>query len=457
MRRMPDIEAIGATLPLSWMLPFAGILLSIAFAPLLAPHLWHRHYPKIAAFWALVFAVPFVAGHGEVAWHALLHAALGDYLPFVILLWGLYTVAGGVVIGGSLRATPARNTGMLLLGAGLASLAGTTGASMLLIRPLLRSNAGRKHRVHVVVFFIFLVSNIGGALTPLGDPPLFLGFLHGVPFLWTLHLWPHLLMATAFLLALFYFIDRRCDRTQSAGGTPAEAPRATPDPIRLEGGINGAILLGILGAVLLSGVWHPGTVRILGIDAGIESLARDASILALGALSLAVTPRRLRIANGFSWGPMREVAILFAAIFATIIPAVLILKAGEAGAAAPLVRGVREPWQLFWATGGLSSFLDNAPAYMTFLNSLLGRFHAGLPEPASVLRLAAEQRLHLEAVAVGAVFMGANTYIGNAPNLMVKAIAEEAGVGMPSFFGYLLRWSVPILLPLFLLIGGLFF
>ncbi len=453
MRRMPEPEAIGATLPLWSMVPFAGILLSIAFMPLVAPHFWHRHYPKIAAFWALVFALPFVVSHGEAAWHALLHTALTDYLPFVILLWGLYTVAGGVVIGGSLRATPARNTGILLLGTGLASLAGTTGASMLLIRPLLRANAGRKHRAHVMVFFIFLVSNIGGALTPLGDPPLFLGFLHGVPFFWTLHLWPHLLLATAVLLVLFYFMDRRYDRIESATGTSPDAPQAAPGPVRLEGGINGPILLGILGAVLLSGTWHPGAVRILGIDESIESLARNAAIVALGALSLAVTPRRLRIANDFSWGPMREVAILFAAIFATIIPAVLILKVGEAGPAAALVRGVREPWQLFWVTGGLSSFLDNAPAYMTFLNSLLGRFYAGLPEATSVLRLTTEYRLHLEAVAAGAVFMGANTYIGNAPNMMVKAIAEEAGVGMPSFFGYVLRWSGPILLPLFVLMS----
>lgn len=445
--------AIGATLPVWSVLPFAGILLSIALMPLVAPHVWHRRYPAFAVAWAILFAVPFLLAHGGEAWHEILHIYLADYLPFIILLWGLFTVTGGMVLGGTLRGTPALNTGFLFAGTAIASFTGTTGAAMLLVRPILRANASRRRRVHVMVFFIILVANIGGSLTPLGDPPLFLGFLHGVPFFWTLHLLPHMATAAGILLLLFYLIDTWHFRREP----PSAGADQVREPLRLRGLQNAPLLLGILGAVLFSGVWRGPEIPILGVGIGAESLIRDALILALGGASLYLTPRALREENGFSWEPIREVAWLFAGIFMTIIPALLMLRAGESGPLGFLVGAVRSPAQYFWATGVLSSFLDNAPTYLTFFNTLLARNHPGVPEAEAVLRLIAEQPIALEAVAAGAVFMGANTYIGNAPNFMVRSIAEEAGVGMPSFFGYMLRFTLPILVPLFVLIGVVFF
>ena len=450
---MPPDQPLGASLPLWSIVPFAGILLSIALLPLLAPHVWHRHYPKISALWALVFAAPFLLAHGGEAWHEILHIYLADYAPFIILLWGLFTVTGGIVVGGTLRGTPALNTGLLGIGTVIASFTGTTGAAMLLVRPLLRANSFRKRRAHIMVFFIFLVANIGGSLTPLGDPPLFLGFLHGVPFFWTLNLLPHMALAAAVLLALFFLIDRWHLRREERSPEPS-GPR---ESLRLEGLPNVVLLFGILGAVLQSGLWRGPKFGILGIPIGAEGLIRDALILALGGLSLFLTPRRLRESNAFTWEPIREVACLFAGIFMTIIPVLLMLKVGEAGPMGALIHMVRSPAHYFWVSGALSSFLDNAPTYLAYFNTLLGRHYAGLPEAQAVARMVVEQRIALEGIAVGAVFMGANTYIGNAPNLMVKSIAEEAGVGMPSFFGYVLRFTVPILLPLFLLIGVLFF
>ena len=453
MRRMPEEQALGAALPVWSVLPFAGILLSIALLPLQAPRFWHHHYPKVAAAWAVLFAVPFLVAHGGVAWHAILHVILADYVPFIIVLWGLYTVAGGVVVQGTLRATPALNTGLLLLGTVIASFVGTTGAAMLLVRPVLRANAARRHRAHIMVFFIFLVANIGGSLTPLGDPPLFLGFLHGVPFFWTLHLMAPFAVAVTALLGLFYLIDRRHFRREPPTAL-GDGPR---EPLGLLGLQNIPLLLGILGSVLLSGLWRGPVVTILGVDVPAESLARDVLILAIGGLSIALTPRRMREANAFSWAPMKEVAYLFAGIFVTIIPAILMLRAGADGPLGWLIRAVDSPRKYFWVTGVLSSFLDNAPTYLTYFNTLLGRHYAGLPESQAVARLVVEHRTTLEALAAGAVFRGANTYIGNAPNLMVKSIAEEAGVGMPSFFGYLVRFSLPILIPVFVVIGLLFF
>lgn len=450
-------HALGEILPLWSVLPFVALLLAIALGPLLAPHLWHRHYSKITFAIALALAIPLLLVYRGAAWHAILHTAVIDYIPFIILLWGLFTVAGGIVLRGTLTATPAINTAFLALGAFIASWMGTTGASILLIRPVLRANAWRTHQAHVVVFFIFLVANIGGSLTPLGDPPLFLGFLHGLSFFWTLRLLPITAFVTGFVLAVFYLLDRRYyarEKSRLAAHRAAGPPR---EPLRLAGAHNFVFLAGIVGAVLLSGMWHPGSLSLLGVEVERASLGRDALILVMGALSLATTPRVLRRANGFTWAPIREVAILFAGIFMTIIPALAILKAGEHGPLAPLIRGVAEPAHYFWATGILSSFLDNAPTYLTFLNTLLGRFYAGLPEAIAIDNLGAAQTLHLEAVAAGAVFMGANTYIGNAPNFMVRSIAEEAGVAMPSFFGYLLRWTLPVLVPIFIATTWLFF
>jgi Na+/H+ antiporter NhaD/arsenite permease-like protein len=443
--------SVGESLPLWSCLPFVGILLSIAVFPLAAPHFWHRHYPKVSAAWSIVFALPFLLAYRSEALHEILHIYLLDYIPFIILLWGLFTAAGGILVRGTPQGSPAVNTALIASGTLLASLVGTTGAAMLLIRPVLRANAGRRHRVHTVVFFIFLVANIGGSLTPLGDPPLFLGFLHHVPFFWTLGLFPQMALVSVLLLALYYGIDSYFMRREPAREPP---PR---EPVRVEGLYNFLFLAGIMGAVLMSGLWKPGQVDLYGIHLGVQGLARDGLIVALGLGSLAVTPRALRRDNGFSWEPIREVALLFAGIFMTIIPALAILRAGTAGHLAGLVQAVREPWQYFWAAGGLSSFLDNAPTYLTFFNTQLGRFYPGLPEAEAVGRLVQEHNVYLKAVAVGAVFMGANTYIGNAPNFMVRSMAEEAGVPMPSFFGYLLRWALPILIPAFLLVTVVFF
>ena len=445
----PDL---GAVLPLWSVLPFAGILLSIALFPLLAPHFWHRRYPVVAAFWALVLAAPFLAVYRGAAGRAIGHVVAIDYIPFVLLLWGLFTVSGGMIVRGSLRGTPRTNVLLLLIGTLFASWIGTTGASMLLIRPVLRANAGRRHKAHVVVFFIFLVGNIGGSLTPLGDPPLFLGFLHGVPFFWTLRLLPETLATAGIVLAVFYGIDRYFHAQE-----PPAMEAAPTEPIRIDGLHNLLYLAGIVGAVLLSGLVDLGRLRLAGLEIEGRSLARDGLIVAMGALSLATTPRQLRADNEFTWGPIREVAVLFAAIFVTIIPAVAILRAGERGALAWLLASVDRPARYFWAAGALSSFLDNAPTYLTFFNAALGQYGAGRPESQALAALLAGHGRVLVAISAGAVFMGANTYIGNAPNFMVRSMAEEAGVGMPSFFGYMLKWSLPILIPTFALVTLVFF
>ena len=444
---------LGASLPLWSALPFAGILLSIALFPLLAPRFWHHHYAKVAAIWALAFAIPFLAIHRGAALREILHIYIADYVPFIILLWSLYTVAGGLVLRGTLAGSPGTNTAMLGVGTLIASWVGTTGASMLLIRPVLRANATRERKAHVIVFFIFLVSNVGGALTPLGDPPLFLGFLHGVPFFWTLHLLPQVVLLAGVLLSLFYLLDRRLYAREGRGAGAG----GVREPLRLAGLQNGLLLVGILVAVLLSGVVRLRGVPVLGVDVPLQNLLRDTALVLLGLASLRWTPRLLRADNQFTWEPMREVAYLFAGIFMTIVPALAILRAGEAGHLGTLMRYVDSPWHYFWMTGGLSSFLDNAPTYLTFLNTALGKFFAGVPPHQAVVMLIGEHERVLAAISAGSVFMGANTYIGNAPNFMVRSIAEEAGVAMPSFFGYLGRWSLPILIPSFLVVALVFF
>ena len=451
---------LGAVLPAWSTLPFVGILLSIALFPLVAPHTWHRHYPKVALAWGLLLAVPFGWVYGPMAVHEVLHALIADYLPFIILLAALFTIGGGIFVRGAFRGTPWVNAGILLAGTLLASWVGTTGAAMVLIRPLLRANAHRKHRAHTVVFFIFLVANIGGALTPLGDPPLFLGFLRGVPFFWTLRLAPETLLVAALVLAVYVVWDLWLWNKE----TPevrhhhlhVHAKHPEQERLRIEGAHNIFFLAGVLLAVILSGVWHPGEVRLLGVSQGIQNLARDAFLLAMLAASWLTTSKALHKANGFSWGPIKEVAILFAAIFTTIIPALAILKAGEHGALAWLIRGVKTPAEFFWATGILSSFLDNAPTYLTFLSSALGRLYPEVAERQAILRLIAEHGAFLKAIATSAVFMGANTYLGNAPNFMVKSIAEKAGVEMPSFLGYM-KYSLLVLVPIFLVVTWLFF
>jgi Na+/H+ antiporter NhaD/arsenite permease-like protein len=439
----------GAALGLAWIVPFVGILLSIALLPLLAPRLWHHHFGKISAFWALAFLVPFGMTFGPAAAaYEVTHTFLLEYLPFIVLLFALYTISGGVRVVGALPGTPAVNTGLLALGTLAANVMGTTGAAMLLIRPLLQANAERRHNVHVVVFFIFLVANIGGSLSPLGDPPLFLGFLKGVHFFWpTEHLFVPLLLVAGILLAVFFVLDSYFFAREPRIGAPERL-----GAIKIEGGLNLLFLLGVVGAVLLSGVWKSGLgITVYHVRVGLPDLVRDALLVALAFASLRFTRSESRAAQGFTWFPMIEVAELFAAIFLTIIPVLAILRAGEAGALAPIIGAMSnggEPVHAlyFWVTGALSSFLDNAPTYLVFFNMAGGDPQVLMgPEAPTLL-----------AISAGAVFMGAMTYIGNAPNFMVRAIAVERGVKMPSFFGYML-WSLGFLAPVFLLATVVFF
>ena len=449
----------GATLPIWSIIPFVGILLSIAILPLvLDSHFLVHHGGKMSLAWGLIFAVPYLIAFRGAAFYDILHIYLLDYIPFIILLWGLFTVAGGILVRGTLRGTPVLNTFLLLIGTVIASWVGTTGASMLLIRPLIRANAYRKNKVHLIVFFIFLVSNIGGSLTPIGDPPLFLGFLRGVPFFWTTTaLLPHMLFISVILIVLFFVIDTFMFKREG-GVVPDDG---ISEPIRIEGLFNLVFLLGVIGAVLMSGTFKWGEVNILGVHVYWQNIAREALIVVMGLLSLKYTPFRgeLRQSNEFSWEPIEEVAKVFAGIFITIIPALAILKAGENGALAGLIGAMQEPYHYFWITGILSSFLDNAPTYLTFFNTALGKLHLTDVKDASEILLGPSQNLEfirlLTAISVGAVFMGANTYIGNAPNFMVKAIAEQSGIRMPSFFGYML-WSVVILFPLFVVVTFVF-
>lgn len=443
----------GAALGPIWAVPFAGILLSIALFPLLASDIWHHHFGKIAAAWALAFVVPFAFLNGGIVVEPLIETLLLDYLPFVILLGALFTIAGGILITGNLHGSPRTNLALLAIGTLLASVVGTTGASMVMIRPLIRANDGRRHNVHVIVFFIFLVSNIGGSLTPLGDPPLFLGYLRGVSFFWTTaHMFKETAFAAVLLLALFWLIDRKL-YNNDADFRGTYDPTPDTGRVGVEGRRNIALLMVVVAAVLLSGSWKPGIgFHVLGVEVELQNLARDLILIAAAAASLALTPKDLRARNGFDWGPILEVAKLFAGIFVTIIPVLAMLRAAHEGAFAPLVGlvtaddGTPVNAMYFWATGLLSSFLDNAPTYLVFFN-LAG----GDPQ-----HLMGEMSTTLVAISAGAVFMGANSYIGNAPNFMVKSIAEGSGIRMPSFFGYMV-WSCGILVPLFLIMTWLFF
>ncbi|MBI5519689.1 MAG: sodium:proton antiporter [Desulfovibrio sp.] len=439
----------GSALSFWWALPFICMLLSIAVMPLALPVIWAEHYGKIAAFWALCFLVPCAILYGpELAVGVLAHTLVLEYVPFLILLFALFTISGGVRLSGRLSGGPAANTALLAVGTVLSSVMGTTGASMLLIRPLLRANEHREHKVHTVVFFIFLVANIGGSLTPLGDPPLFLGFLKGVRFFWTTtHLFGEMLFASAILLTLYFAIDTRMMRREKHA-----APARRGHALRLEGGVNVLLLLGVVAGVLLSGIWEPGVEFPLGpVAVALQDVTRDALLLGLAGLSLVFTSRQTRELNNFSWEPIEEVAKLFFGIFVTMIPAITMLKAGTNGAFRDIIALVSNDGQpvnhmYFWLSGILSSFLDNAPTYLVFFNTAGG-------DAASLMQDAPRT---LAAISCGSVFMGANSYIGNAPNFMVRSIAEAQGVKMPSFFGYM-AWSVGILIPLFLLITVVFF
>ena len=431
---------MAAPSSLAWTLPFIGLLLTIAIAPLIAPHLWHRHYGKAALTWALAFALPdAVLSGAHAALAALLDVALREYLPFILLLGALFTVAGGLRVKGTLHGTPAVNSLMLAIGAGMASMIGTTGATMVMLRPVIRANRHRAHAKHVFVFFILLVANVGGALTPLGDPPLFLGYLLGVPFFWpTIHLAVPTLFLAAVLLALFYGLDRLMHR-RGGGGEPA--PLAEIERLGLDGKLNLVFLAATVAVVLLRAWWNPSaSVSLLGVVWTLDDAVADLLLAAIAVLSLAFTPASIRKANDFTWEPMREVAILFAAIFVTLQPVMAMIAAGEHGPLAALTTrlhgGAADPSLYYWVTGALSAFLDNAPTYVVFFG-FAGGDPTALTGPLAPV---------LTAISCGAVYFGAMSYIGNAPNFMAKAMIESQGLKMPSFFGFL-GWSCLCLLP----------
>ncbi len=443
----------GAQLSLAWALPFLGILLCITTGPVFYPHAWEHHFGKFTAFWSALIIIPLLLTldvHAVAS--TLAHALLLEYMPFILLLLALFTVAGGIYLEGNLRGNVLTNTLLLAIGAVLASIVGTTGAAMILIRPLIRANDHRRSNAHVVIFFIFLVANIGGALTPLGDPPLFIGFLKGVDFFWTArHLWLETLTIASIVLAVFIVIDTYMHRRESHF---AQMKDPTPNAsLKLHGKINLVLIAVIIAAILMSAQWKPGiTWSVAGVELRLQDLLRDVIFVVVTLASVALTKKQHRTSNGFAWGPINEVAILFAGIFICIIPVMAMLQAGSQGPFAGLLALVTHPdgsnnnAAYFWLTGGLSSFLDNAPTYLVFF-----QLAGGDPQVLMTTKAAT-----LAAISSGSVFMGANTYIGNAPNFMVYAIARQAGVKMPSFFGYMI-WSGLVLIPTFILATFLFF
>jgi Na+/H+ antiporter NhaD/arsenite permease-like protein len=437
----------ASALPLGWALPFAGLLMSIAVGPLVAPRFWHAHYGKIAFCWTLLLLLPFGATYGVPGViHLVADAILRDYAPFLAILFSLFTIAGGICVRGALAGTPLANTALLALGTVLASVMGTTGASMLLIRPLLSANASRRYRAHAVIFFILLVGNVGGALSPLGDPPLFIGFLKGVDFFWTTRALalPTLFVAGA-LLAMFFALDSVLHARE-----PLDSP--TPPGARrlaIEGLPNLALLGGVIVVALLSGLWKPDIeFHIAGVERPLQTVARDIAFVLLAIASIAITPSGVRAHNQFHWGPIVEVAKIFAAIFVTIFPVIAILEAGKNGALAGLIQvvgdGAGNPRNdvVYWMTGLLSALLDNAPTYLVFFNLAGGNAQQLMGPGAQTLA----------AISMGAVYFGALTYIGNAPNFMIKAIAEDRGVAMPSFFAYS-GYAAAALLPLLAIVS----
>lgn len=445
-------QTIGSELSVYWIVPFVGMLLSIAIFPLTAPHFWHKHFGKVSGFWALAFLLPFAVTYGfDLALYETIHVLFLEYIPFIILLFSLFTVAGGVRLKGELVGRPVVNVGVLLVGTILASWMGTTGAAMLLIRPLLRANAHRKYKVHTVVFFIFLVANIGGSLTPLGDPPLFLGFLKGVSFFWTTtHLFLPMLFLTVVLLAVYFAMDAWLYNKEGRPEMPESAHSG--EKLGLEGKINLLFLAGVVGGVLMSGMWKSGVeFNLYGTHLDLQNVLKDLILLAMAFLSLKFTSVENRRKNDFDWFPIVEVAKLFIGIFLSMIPAIAILKAGTSGALSGVINMVTgadgQPLDhvYFWLTGTLSAFLDNAPTYLVFFNTAGG----------DAVELMTTLASTLLAISCGAVFMGACTYIGNAPNFMVRSIAESSGVKMPSFFGYI-AWSAVILVPMFVLVQLIF-
>lgn len=439
-------------------IPFAGLLLSIAVMPLIKGEWWESHQPLVVGFWILLMLVPFAFVYGpHKAAETVLECTVNDYLTFIVLLFGLFCVSGNITMEGDFAGSPRINVGLLALGTFLASCIGTTGASMLMVRPVIKMNSWRKRKSHIMVFFIFMVSNMGGCLTPIGDPPFLMGFMRGVPFFWSMHLFPVLIFNMAILLFVFYHLDKWAYRKDIARGRKPDISKPGTE-FSIDGLHNIVFLVMIVAAVILSGVLPgmsafqdaAGNVRGIHIFGEVTltfpAMIEIVLILLAAWLSFKTTKSEIRRRNHFTWGAIKEVAVLFIGIFITMQPALMLLKA-----VGPEL-GVTEPFQMFWATGTLSSFLDNTPTYLVFLTTAgtLG-FTQGI-----ATSLGTVPQKVLSAVSCGAVFMGANTYIGNAPNFMVKSISDENGVNMPSFFGYML-WSLVFLVPVFVIDTLVFF
>ncbi|MDO5382587.1 MAG: sodium:proton antiporter [Eubacteriales bacterium] len=438
-------------IPIWLCIPFAGLLLCVAILPLVKGEWWESHQPWVVAFWSLLFIIPFAFTQGfEVASETIVECIFNDYLTFIILLFGLFCVAGNISVEGDLVGSPRVNTLILGIGTLLSSIIGTTGASMLLIRPIIKMNSWRTRRSHIMIFFIFLISNMGGCLTPIGDPPLLMGFMRGVPFEWSLNLLPVLLFNMVILLTVFYFLDRDNYRKDIAEGNMPDISKAGTE-FKFLGAHNILFILMIVVAVVLSGSLTNVPALNNGLHIGnvvfpFTSIIEIAIILIAAFLSFKTTSKDIRVKNHFGWGAIKEVAVLFIGIFITMQPALMILKS-----VGPNL-GITKAWQMFWTTGALSSFLDNTPTYLVFFTTAgtLG-FTSGIATTAGIITTKI-----LMAISCGAVFMGAGTYIGNAPNFMVKSIAHENGIRMPGFFGYML-WSVCFLVPVFLLDTLIFF
>lgn len=445
----PHID--GKNLSLLWIIPFLGILLSIALFPLLIPHFWHHHYGKVSLFWWILFFGAFSTNFGiGTGIYYLLEVYMLEFIPFITLLLALFTVAGGIQLKGDLAGTPKVNTIMILIGGFLASVMGTTGAAMLMIRPILKANEWRKNRTHIVVFVIFVVANVGGGLTPLGDPPLFLGFLKGVDFFWTLiHMLPLVSFIIGILLVIFFIMDTYYYRKEE--NKPVK--KTDGEKLKLIGIPNMFLIPCVIGAVIVSSLKLGTAFTLHYVEVPLASVLQVAFLLIITIVSLKISDPSIRKGNDFNWEPIKEVAKLFATIFMTMVTPIAMLRAGADGPMGMVIRGVVDSKgefinsHFFWAAGILSSFLDNAPTYLVFFNTAGGN-------PADLMGIHAGTLL---AISAGAVFMGANTYIGNAPNFMTKSIAEESGVPMPSFFGYMFKYSIPILIPVFILVTYIFF
>ncbi|MGN0047762.1 MAG: sodium:proton antiporter [Bacteroides sp.] len=434
-------------IPVWVLMPFVAMLLCIAVAPLLIEKQWEKNLNKFCLSMVLgsIVAIWMVANNTDENHfvHHLVHQMVYDYVPFILLLASLFVVTGGIKVNGDIRATPRVNTLILGIGFVLASLMGTTGAAMLLIRPLIATNSERKYTSHTILFFIAVVANCGGLLTPLGDPPLFLLYLRGAAFGWFFHLFPVWLLAGGVLLLVYFLLDTYYYAREPRENIEHDNRNVTP--ISFDGCINLLWLLCIILSVMFI---NQGYIPAMGEEHApfYIKLLREFVLVAIILLSLKTTRKEIRRANHYSWAPIVEVAVLFVGIFATMTPALIYLNAH-----APSM-GLDQPWQFFYSTGVLSSFLDNAPTAVAF-HSVAG----GLPVTEGVAMVAGVPEIFLKVISVSAVFFGAMTYIGNGPNFMVKAIAEESGIKMPSFFGYMVKFSLIVLLPLYVVIQIVFF